>query len=45
MKRHRTIDSVEFLMATLVLVCGRGGQTIASMRRGFSRLFGAHVAA
>ncbi|MEZ4491690.1 MAG: hypothetical protein R3C29_00060 [Dehalococcoidia bacterium] len=44
MKRHRTIDIVEFLMATVVLVCGRGGQTIASMRRGFSRLFGAHVA-
>ncbi|MCB9548492.1 MAG: IS4 family transposase [Myxococcales bacterium] len=43
-KRHRTIDIVEFLMATVVLVCGRGGQTIASMRRGFSRLFGAHVA-
>ena len=31
-KRRRTIDIVEFLMATVVLVCGRDGQGIASMQ-------------
>lgn len=32
-RRRRKIDIVEFVMIVVVIVCGRGGQTIASMRR------------
>lgn len=43
-RRRRKIDIVDFVMSTVMLVCGRGGQTFAEMRRDLFRRTGVHVA-
>lgn len=43
-RRRRKIDIVDFVMSTVMLVCGRGGQSFAEMRRDLLRRTGVHVA-
>lgn len=44
LKRMRKIEPVAFLMATVLGICGRRGQSLAEMRRLFVSRTGIHVA-
>lgn len=43
-KRVRKIDPVAFLVSTVLALCGRGGQSLAEMRRNFATRTGVRVA-
>jgi hypothetical protein len=42
-QRKGKVDVYELLLATVLLVCGRSGQSISGLRRGFARWFGVEL--
>lgn len=43
LRRQRKVDIFEFFQVVVLMVCGRGGQSIAEMRRQMAAGFGVHL--
>lgn len=43
LRRQRKVDIFEFFQVVVLMVCGRGGQSIAEMRRQLAAGFGVHL--